>query len=61
MNKNNLCVVETLSALYALQNHVEGECVYCEEDNKMYTWQENDGWQPVQLYLLKTYFHILKK
>lgn len=49
MNKNNLCVVETLSALYALQNHVEGECVYCEEDNKMYTWQENDGWQPVQL------------
>jgi hypothetical protein len=24
--------VATKSAMYALQNHIAGECVYCEED-----------------------------
>lgn len=43
------CVVPTLAALYALQNHEEGECVFCKEDNKIYSWQENDGWQPVNI------------
>jgi hypothetical protein len=38
------CIVPTLSALYALQNHEEGECVYCEEDGKIYSWQEDKGW-----------------
>ena len=47
MKKTN-CIVPTLSALHALQNHVEGECVYCEEDSKIYTWQENDGWRPIE-------------
>ena len=46
---NKYCIVPTLSALYALQNHEEGECVFCEEDNKIYTWQENDGWGAVDL------------
>ena len=45
--EKNYCTVSTLSALYALQNHIEGECAYCEEDEKMYVWQENDGWQPM--------------
>ena len=47
MEKNMNCIVPTLSALYALQNHVEGECVFCEEDGKIYTWQEDSGWGPV--------------
>lgn len=42
------CIVPTLSALNALQNHKEGECVFCEEDNKIYSWRE-DSWQPVDI------------
>lgn len=42
------CMVPTKQALYALQNHIEGECIYCEEDGKIYSWQENDGWQPIE-------------
>lgn len=42
------CIVPTKQALYALQNHEEGECIFCQEDNKIYTWQENDGWGPVK-------------
>ena len=38
-------IVATKSAMYALQNHIAGECVYCEEDQKIYIWQEDDGWQ----------------
>lgn len=49
MSNTMLTPVPTLSALYALQNHVEGECVYCEEDQQLYVWQENDGWQPVKV------------
>lgn len=41
-------LVPTKSALYALQNHIEGECVYCEEDSKIYTWQEDDGWKSIE-------------
>ena len=41
---NNYCIVPTLDALYALQNHIEGECVYCEENSKIYTWEETNGW-----------------
>lgn len=44
----NYCTVPSKQALYALQNHVEGECVYCEEDNKIYSWQENEGWWPIE-------------
>ena len=43
----NYCIVPTISALSALQNHIEGECVFCEEDNRIYSWQENDGWGPI--------------
>ena len=46
--KQNYCIVPTKQALYALQNHTEGECVYCEEDNKIYSWQENNGWGPIE-------------
>ena len=46
---NKYCIVPTLSALHALQNHDERECVFCEEDNKIYTWQENDGWGPIDI------------
>ena len=42
------CTVPTKQALYALQNHTEGECVYCEEDSKIYSWQENSGWGPIE-------------
>ena len=45
----NYCIVPTISALNALQNHIEGECVFCEEDNKIYSWQENDGWCPIDI------------
>ena len=45
----NYCIVPTISALNALQNHIEGECVFCEEDNKIYSWQENDGWSPIDI------------
>lgn len=38
------CMVPTKQALYSLQNHTEGETVYCEEDSKLYTWQEDIGW-----------------
>ena len=45
---NSYLVVPSISALHALQNHVEGECVYCEEDSKIYSWQENEGWGPIE-------------
>ena len=44
----NYLVVPSISALHALQNHIEGECVYCEEDSKIYSWQENEGWGPIE-------------
>ena len=44
----NYLVVPSISALHALQNHTEGECVYCEEDSKIYSWQENEGWGPIE-------------
>ena len=47
--ENGYCIVPTISALNALQNHIEGECVFCEEDNKIYSWQENDGWGPIDI------------
>jgi hypothetical protein len=37
------CIVPTLSALNALKNHKEGEYVFCEETNKIYTWRK-DAW-----------------
>ena len=42
------CIVPTKQTLYALQNHTEGECIYCEEDGKIYSWQENDGWGQIE-------------
>lgn len=47
--ENKYCIVPTISALHALQNHIEGECVYCEEDGKIYSWQTNDGWGPIDV------------
>lgn len=44
----DLMIVSTKSELYALQNHAEGECVYCEEDEKVYSWQNPEGWGPVE-------------
>lgn len=44
----DLMIVSTKSELYALQNHTEGECIYCEEDGKVYSWQEPEGWGPIQ-------------
>ncbi len=46
---DRVSVVPTLSALHALQNHIEGECIYCEEDCHIYSWQENDGWGIVDM------------
>lgn len=46
---NKICIVPTLSALHALQNHEKGECVYCEEDNKIYSWQEDNGWSSIDI------------
>ena len=36
-------IVPTLSALYALKNHTEGELFYCEENSKIYMWQDDKG------------------
>ena len=47
MLKQENLIVPTIASLYALQNHIEGECVYCEEDKKVYCWSEYDGWGPV--------------
>ena len=47
--ENGYNIVPTISVLNALQNHIEGECVYCEEDGKIYSWQENDGWGPIDV------------
>lgn len=49
MDKNNMTIVPTLDVLYALQNHEEGECVYCEEDSKIYSWQKDEGWGPINI------------
>ena len=35
-------IVPTLSALHALKNHTEGELFYCEENSKIYMWQDNE-------------------
>ena len=45
-NKN--CIVPTITALNALQNHTQGELVYCEEDNQVYTWNDNK-WEPIEV------------
>ena len=41
--------IKKLKTLNALQNHDENEIIFCEENEKYYTWQENDGWQEVQI------------
>lgn len=41
-------VVPTLSALHALQNHEENECILCEENHTIYTWK-NDDWEPIKI------------
>lgn len=41
--------IKNLKTLNALQNHDENEIIFCEENEKYYTWQENDGWQEVQI------------
>ena len=43
------CMVPTLTALHALKNHEPGECVYCEENQKIYCWNEEEGWQIVSM------------
>jgi hypothetical protein len=48
MEKNMNCIVPTKSALFALKNHEQGECVFCEEDNKIYIWKE-DKWETVDI------------
>ena len=46
-NKN--CVVPTITAtLNALQNPIQGQLVYCEEDNQVYTWNGNK-WESVNI------------
>ena len=40
--ENNYCTVPTVSALHAMQNHEENEYVYCEENEKFYSWQNNE-------------------
>ena len=41
--------IKNLKTLNALQNHDENEIVFCEENEKYYTWQENNGWQEVKI------------
>lgn len=48
MGNTNQLVVSTLSALYALKNHSEGEYAYCEEDKTFYCWQ-NNNWVPINI------------
>lgn len=40
--------VKNLSHLFAIQNHEEGELAYVEDIKKIYSWQPEDGWQPVE-------------
>ena len=49
MDNNKYCIVPTLSALHALKNHEDGECVFCEEDNKIYSWKEDKGWEAIDI------------
>lgn len=42
-------IVPSLQVLYTLQNHIEGETIYCEEDSKLYVWQEDTGWTPIKV------------
>lgn len=44
----NWLVVANKAELYALQNHIPGEMVYCEEEQKVYSWQEDSGWAPIE-------------
>lgn len=43
----NWLVVANKAELYALQNHMPGEMVYCEDEQKVYSWQEDSGWAPM--------------
>lgn len=38
--------VENLDILNSLQNHREGELAFVKENNQMYRWREETGWQP---------------
>ncbi len=40
-------IVPDLKTLHALQNHLEGELIYCEENSKIYTWK--NGWEEVNV------------
>lgn len=40
--------VKNLNHLYAIQNHEDGEMAYVEDEKKIYIWQPEDGWRPIE-------------
>lgn len=41
--------VKDLNHLYAMQNHEENEIAYVEDLKKIYSWQDSDGWQELNV------------
>ena len=42
-------VVKDLTCLYAIQNHEPGEMAYCEDTKEIYMWDEDKGWQKMDV------------
>ena len=41
---NQQIIVEDMAHLHAVQNHIPGELAYVQEDAKIFTWDEDEGW-----------------
>ena len=42
-------VVNSKAELFAMQNHEPGEMVLCKETNEIYIWDEDHGWNLIQV------------
>ena len=45
----NQIVVTNMAHLNALQHHIPGELAYVEETKEIYMWDEDKGWQLLQI------------
>ena len=43
----NFLSIEKKAFLFAIQNHIPGEVVYCEDTKETFVWDEDKGWLPI--------------
>lgn len=41
--------VKNMNELYACQDHIPGEIIYCEDEKTMFMWEEEKGWEALSV------------